>query len=192
MSRIREIFVWGTYGKIVKCQNHESSTENKWIHGQAITRHWAISLTWGSRNSPYLFYKKTHKKTQDKMEATKKKLEAQRSLYRWPGFILQYSFTPFPNNATSIIFPIGSNAKEWPSMTAMLKIRSASKQQIRKSVIQWIFPVSLVPIGRVISEEMIKGNIAEAEYMSCPPRFYWICTKITNFHHQRQDAKWRQ
>jgi hypothetical protein len=49
----------------------------------------------------------------------------------------------------------------------MLKIRSASKPQIRKSVIQWSFPVSLVPIGRVISEDMMKGKIAEAENVSC-------------------------
>jgi hypothetical protein len=37
------------------------------------------------------------------------------------------------------------------------------QSQIWKSVIQWSFPVSLVPIGRVISEEMIKSKIAEAK-----------------------------
>jgi hypothetical protein len=82
--------------------------------------------------------------------------------------------------------PIGSNAKEWPSMTTMLKIRSVSKSQIRKSVTQWSFLIYLVSIGRVIFEEMIKGKIAEAANVSCRPCFYWICTKITNFHQQRQ------
>ena len=69
---------------------------------------------------------------------TEKKQKAQRSLYRLFGLILHYSVKPFPNNA--IIFFIGSRAKVWPSMAAMLKIQSASKSHNGKSVIQWLFP----------------------------------------------------
>jgi hypothetical protein len=124
---------------MVKCPNHQSSTVNKYlqIHEQTITRHKVISFTWGSRNSPFLLYKnkKTKNTIKDKIKVKEKKLETQRRLYRWPGLILQYSFKPFPNNATSIIFPIGANAKEWPSITTMLKIRSASNPNVSHPMI---------------------------------------------------------
>ena len=74
-----------------------------------------------------------------------KKVEVQRSLYRWLGLILQYFVKPFPNNA--IIFLMGSHAKVWPLIVAMLKIRSASKSHNGKSVIQWLFPAIWFPLA---------------------------------------------